>query len=197
MPRFGPALQATGLSVLRAFEAAGVPTVNASGPFALARDKPRSLLALHEAGVPVPATAIACDPAEADAAIERVGGPPVVIKTRRGWHGAGVVLAESVAAARSMVQLLADARQPLVVQRFVGEAKGSDLRLLVAGDRVVAGMRRTAAAGEFRANAGQGGSVEALGPDPELEKIALEATRAHGLAVAGVDLIESKDGPLF
>jgi len=196
VPRIGAAVTAHGLSVIRQMELKGVPTTAGSAAIRLARDKMESLQVMAAAGLPVPATALVRETPDSDWAVATVGGPPVVLKFLSGTHGTGVFLAESLDAAQTILEAMWGIEKNLLVQRYIRAAAGRDLRLFVIGDEVVATIRRTAPPGSFKANLHQGGRAEAVTPDPESVEIALAAAREIGLHVAGVDLLESEDGPL-
>jgi ribosomal protein S6--L-glutamate ligase len=197
VPRIGTSLTEYGLAVIHQFELMGVPVLNASGAVYKARDKLRSLQVLVARGVPVPATLMARNPESVEWCIEQLGGPPVVLKLLQGTQGVGVMLAESLAAAEAILDAMWGLNQNILVQKFIGESRGRDVRCIVVGGRVVAAMRRVARAGSFRSNLHRGGRGESVTPvPPEIERVALEASRAVGLTVSGVDMLEGKDGPL-
>jgi len=196
VPRIGAGVTAHGLSVIRQMELLGVPTTAGSAAVRLARDKMESLQVLAAAGLPVPVTALVRDPPDADWAVATVGGPPVVLKFLSGTHGTGVFLAESVDAAQTILEAMWGIEKNLLVQRYIRAAAGRDLRLFVVGDEVVATIRRTAPPGSFKANLHLGGRAEAVTPDPAAIEIARTAAKEIGLHVAGVDLLESENGPL-
>ncbi len=197
IPRIGTTITEYGLAVLHHFELMGVPVLNPSAAVYRARDKLRSLQVLVEHGVPVPPTLMARSPDSIEWCIEQLGGPPVVLKLLQGTQGVGVMLAESVTAAEAILDAMWGLNQNILVQKFIAESRGKDLRCLVVGDRVVAAMRRVARAGSFRSNIHRGGRGESVHPLPkELERVAVAASRAMGLNVSGVDLLEGKDGPL-
>jgi ribosomal protein S6--L-glutamate ligase len=196
LPRVGMSATAHGLAVLRHMEALGTWALNPARAIALSRDKLASTQRLASRGVPVPDTVGVHELEGLDEAIEAVGGLPVVIKPREGTQGEGVVLAESMGAARSLCEAFRGVGRELLVQRFVAEAAGSDLRALVVDGKVVAAMRRTAAEGDFRANLHRGGSAEAVRLPREYRRAAVRAARLLGLRLAGADLLKSKDGPV-
>jgi ribosomal protein S6--L-glutamate ligase len=144
----------------------------------------------------MPATTFVRNRADVMPAIERVGGAPVVIKLLEGTQGIGVILAPQIKVAEAIIETLQSTRQNVLIQRFVKESKGRDIRALVVGDRVVAAMRRTARGDEFRSNVHRGGSVEKVELDADFERIAVRAAQIMGLKVAGVDLLEGDEGPL-
>jgi ribosomal protein S6--L-glutamate ligase len=197
VPRIGTTITEYGLAVIHHFELMGTPVLNASGAVYRARDKLRSLQVLSSRGVPVPPTLMARNPDSVEWCIEQLGGPPVVLKLLQGTQGVGVMLAESLAAAEAILDAMWGLNQNILVQKFIAESRGTDVRCIVVGDRVVGAMRRVARPGSFRSNIHRGGRGEGLDTiPPEIEKVALEASRAIGLHVSGVDLLESGNGPL-
>ena len=197
VPRFGPSLNRQGLAVLRHLERAGIPTVNSSEATARARDKLRAFQLLVRRDFVMPATAFATRTEDVAYAIDLVGGPPVVVKAAEGMRGSGVMLARTADSARSLVEALTGVAQAVLVQEYVEEAAGRDVRVLVVDGEPVAAVRRQAVDGEFRANASLGASVEPLLLAEAPVDVALRATAALGLGVAGVDLLETKDGPVL
>lgn len=197
LPRIGASITHFGLTVVRQFEQAGVYSVNPSAAIECSRDKLRALQVLSMNKVPVPRTAFLHRKQDLIKAIEEIGGAPVVIKLIEGTQGTGVILAEDLNSAQSIVELLQFARQRILVQKFIAESRGTDLRAFVVGNQVVAAMRRTSSnPKEFRSNVHRGGKAEALDLPPEYEQAALRAAEVAGLSVAGVDLLETKEGPL-
>ena len=196
IPLLTPATAEFGMAVLRQFECMGAIALNPSKAVVRARDKLHSLQLLAQAGVAVPATAFAHERARAEEMVELVGGAPAVIKLPEGRQGVGVVLAESMQSARSMIEAFRSVKQYVLTQRFIEEAKGSDLRVIVIDGVVVAAMKRTGKPGEFRSNLHCGGDPEPVDISPAERALALRATRAVGLNVCGVDILRSKDGPL-
>lgn len=182
------------LAVARHLELAGSYCVNAGGPIARARDKLFALQLLAAAGVPVVPSAVARRPADVRRVVEAFGGPPCVVKLAEGTQGTGVVLVESIASAESVVEALAGINRHLLVQPYVPHER--DLRLIVVGRKVVAAMQRRPREGNFRANIHQGGTGTAHAPSEFEARIALDATGALGLSFAGVDLLETPDGPV-
>jgi ribosomal protein S6--L-glutamate ligase len=196
IPRIGASVSAQGTAVVRQLEQMGVFTLNSSQAIATSRDKLRALQILSGHEIPFPLTAFVRDRESVRDAIAQVGGPPVILKLTEGSQGAGVILADTAKGAEAILESLLLARQSVIVQKFVSESSGSDLRAFVVGGRVVAAMRRRAAPDEFRSNVHRGGRPERVRLDSELERLALRATQILGLRVAGVDLIESDEGPL-
>lgn len=195
IPRIGASVSFFGTAVVRQFEMAGVFCLNSSRAITMARDKLRTLQMLSRHDVGMPPTEFVGDRAAVRPAIERVGGAPVILKILEGTQGLGVVLAESAKTAEAVFETLHAAGQKVLIQRFVAESRGKDIRAFVVGGRVVAAMRRMATGDEFRANVHRGGRVEPLVLLPDHEQIAVRAAQILGLHVAGVDLLESDDGP--
>ncbi|QIW16150.1 ribosomal protein S6 modification protein [Pasteurellaceae bacterium RH1A] len=195
LPRFGTASTQMGLNVLRHLEGQGIPALNGAQAFGLARDKWQSLQALVVAGLPVPSSALMGDLFNPAQGLEGLG-EACVIKTLSGSQGVGVILSERPSSTASILDTLKQAQVDCLVQAFVEEAQGEDIRAFVVGGKVVAAMKRIGQAGDFRANIHQGGTAEALILSREEENIALRAAQAIGLDVAGVDLIRSHHGPM-
>jgi ribosomal protein S6--L-glutamate ligase len=196
IPRIGASITQYGLAVVRQFEMQGVFSLNESVAIGRARDKLRALQLLARAGVGLPSTAFAHGPRKALEVLAEVGGAPVVIKLLEGTQGMGVILAETEASAKSTIEAFSAASVEILVQEFISEAMGTDVRALVVGKRVVAAMRRTGRKGEFRSNLHRGGKAEAVELSPEEIQTALKSTETLGLNVAGVDMLRSKRGPL-
>jgi ribosomal protein S6--L-glutamate ligase len=196
LPRIGASITYFGTAVVRQFEQMDVYTPNTANGIANARDKLRATQILSRHNIGMPATAFVRNRADVRPAIERVGGAPVVIKLLEGTQGIGVILAPEVKTAEAIIETLQSTRQNVLIQRFVSESKGRDIRALVVGDRVVAAMRRTAQGDEFRSNVHRGGSVEQVELTPEYEQVAVRSAQIMGLKVAGVDMLEGADGPL-
>jgi ribosomal protein S6--L-glutamate ligase len=196
LPRVPVSGTLVGTTVARQLELEGVFVLNPSAAISLSRDKFCATQHLQAHGVPVPATVFVNRARDVAAAVERVGGPPVIVKRIEGTQGVGVMLAESAVAAEAIVHAMLAAKQPVMVQHFVEECRGRDLRALVVGDRVVAAARRSARPGEFRSNVHRGGTAEGCLLTPDQERIAVRAARALGVRLAGVDILESKAGPL-
>lgn len=196
IPRIGASVTFYGTAVVRQFEMMGVYTLNESVAITRARDKLRALQLLARRGVGMPATAFAHSPVDTDGVIGLVGGAPLVIKLVEGTQGQGVVLAENAQAARSVIDAFRGLDAYFLVQQFVAEAGNADIRALVVGDKVVASMRRTAKAGDFRANLHRGGSAEPVKLTKEERRAAVRAARIIGLNVAGVDLLRTPQGSM-
>lgn len=195
IPRIGSSITFFGVAVVKQLEQMGVYVCNESLAIKNARDKLRAMQILSRHDVGIPQTAFVRDKEEIMPAIERIGGPPVIIKLLEGTQGVGVILADTGKVAEAIIQTLHSAKQNVLIQKFVKESKGADVRAFVVGDRVVAAMRRRAAPGEFRSNVHRGGSTEALQLTDEFERTAVRAAQIMGLRVAGVDMLESAGGP--
>jgi ribosomal protein S6--L-glutamate ligase len=195
IPRIGASVTDYGLAVLTYFERAGIPSVNSGVSIARSRDKLRALQYLSAHDVGIPRTAMARTPEAIRAAVDAVGGTPVIIKLLQGTQGVGVMIAESPAAVESTIDTLWGLGQNIILQEFVAESKGRDLRAIVVGGELVAAMRRTAKKGEFRSNLHRGGAGKRTELAPEYARAALDAARIMGLGVAGVDMLESSAGP--
>ena len=195
LPRIGTSVTYFGTAVVRQFQQMDVFCANTAHGILNSRDKLRSLQILSRHHIGIPATTFVKDKKDVIPAIERVGGAPVVIKLIEGTQGIGVLLAESRKAAEGIIELLQSQKQNVLVQKFVAESKGKDIRAFVVGDRVVAGMRRVAQGQEFRSNVHRGGVAEAIELDEQYQETAVRAAQILGLRVAGVDMLESADGP--
>ncbi|MCL4129940.1 UNVERIFIED_CONTAM: hypothetical protein GTU68_002682 [Idotea baltica] len=196
IPRIGASITFFGMAVVRQFEQMDVYTPNTSNGIANSRDKLRSIQLLSRHDVGIPGTTFVRDRADVLAAIDRVGGAPVVIKLLEGTQGIGVILAPDNKVAEAVIETLQSTKQNVLIQRFISESRGRDVRAFVVGDRVVAAMRRVAQDDEFRSNVHRGGRTELVDLEPEYARVALQAAQIMGLRVAGVDMLESDDGPL-
>ncbi|SDS95327.1 30S ribosomal protein S6--L-glutamate ligase [Microterricola viridarii] len=197
LPRIGNSITYFGTAVVRQFEQMDVYTPNTANGISNARDKLRASQILSRHEIAMPATAFVHSRADVRLAIERVGGAPVVIKLLEGTQGIGVILAPEVKIAEAIIETLHSTKQNVLIQSFISESKGRDIRALVVGDRVVAAMRRVASGDEFRSNVHRGGTVEAVELTPEYTRAAVRAAQIMGLRVAGVDMLEGNDGPLI
>lgn len=197
IPRIVSDFTEFGSAVLRQFEMQGVFPVNNSLSIVRAQDKLRTLQILAKHNIPMPATGFAHSPENTDQVIKSVGGAPLVIKLINGMEGKGVVLAETKSAATSVVNAFKGLNADILVQQFIKESSGRDLRLYVVGDKVVASMERVAQDDEFRANVALGASVQSVEITKKEERLAVKATKALGLDVAGVDILRSDKGPLI
>jgi len=196
IPRIGASVSFYGAAVVRQFEVMGVYSVNESVAITRSRDKLRASQLLARKGIGLPKTGFANAPGDTDDLLELVGGAPVVIKLLEGTQGVGVVLAETRKAASSVVEAFRGLKANFIVQEFIKEAGGADLRCLVVGDKVVAAMIRQGKEGEFRSNLHRGGSAKLVKISPEERKTAVRSARVMGLNVAGVDLLRSSRGPV-
>ena len=198
IPRIGASITFFGTAVVRQFEQMGVFCLNSSQSISVSRDKLRSLQILSRHRIGIPDTAFVHDLRQVVPTILEMGGPPIVIKLLQGTQGMGVILAETTNTASSVVEALQGAaQQNVLLQGFVKESRGRDVRAFVVGNRVVAAMRRVATGDEFRSNVHRGGNTEAVSLDPEFERAALHAAQIMGLRVAGVDMLESDEGPMI
>ena len=195
--RIKPSVTFYGCALARQFESMDVLTINTSDSIAKSRDKLFSLQLMLKSGINIPTTGFANSPMDTNDLIEMVGGAPLIVKLLEGTQGRGVVLAETKKAAESVINAFKSLRANLLVQEFVKEADGKDLRCFVIDGKVVASIQRTAAPGEFRANIHQGGSASIVKITPEERKLAITAAKVLGLSIAGVDIIRSKNGPLL
>jgi ribosomal protein S6--L-glutamate ligase len=195
LPRIGASITYYGTAVVRQFEEMGVFCANTSNGITNSRDKLRSLQILSRHHIGIPRTTFVSDKKDVLPAIKRVGGAPVVIKLIEGTQGIGVLLAETLKAAESIIELLQSQKQNVLIQKFVAESKGKDIRAFVVGDRVVAAMRRVAQGQEFRSNVHRGGKAEPVELSEEYRQTAVRAAQILGLRVAGVDMLEGAKGP--
>ena len=196
IPRIGASITFYGTAVLRQFEMMGVFPANESVAISRARDKLRSLQLLSRKGVGLPVTGFAHSPDDIDDLLDQVGQPPFVIKLLEGTQGMGVVLAETRKAAESVIQAFMGLRANILVQEFIKEAGGADIRCFVVGDKVVASMKRQAKEGEFRANLHRGGTAKEVKITPEERLTATRVAKIMGLNVCGVDILRSNHGPV-
>ena len=197
IPRIGASITNYGLAVLRQFEMQGVWPLNESVAIGRSRDKLRSMQILAKHGLGLPLTAYANDPKAAEEIINAVTGPPVVSKLLEGTQGIGVVLAETMSSAKSVIEAFRGANVNILVQEFIKEAGGTDIRALVVGGKVVAAMKRTGAADDFRSNLHRGGSAQIIKITPEERSTAVRAAKHMGLNVCGVDMLRSNHGPVI
>jgi ribosomal protein S6--L-glutamate ligase len=196
LPRIGASITFYGMAVVRQFEQMDVYTPNTANGIANSRDKLRAYQILSRHDIGMPSTTFVRDRADVVPAIERVGGAPVIVKLLEGTQGIGVILAPDVRVAETIIETLQSTRQNVLIQRFVAESKGRDIRALVVGDQVIAAMRRIGRDDDFRSNVHRGGRTELVELDDEAKEVAVRAAQIMGLRVAGVDLLESDDGPL-
>ena len=196
IPRIGASVTFYGTAVLRQFEMMGVFPVNESVAISRSRDKLRSLQLLSRKGIGLPVTGFAHAPDDVRDMLEMVGGAPVVIKLLEGTQGIGVVLAETTKAAESVIEAFMGLKANILVQEYIEEAGGADIRCFVVGDRVIAAMKRQAAEGEFRSNLHRGGTASLVKLTPDERQTARRAAKIMGLNVAGVDLLRAERGPM-
>lgn len=196
IPRIGATYTFYGAAVVLQFEMAGVFTLNDSQAISRSRDKLRALQLLSRAGVGLPTTSFAHSTQDIDGLLEVVGGPPIVVKLLEGTQGLGVVLAETKKAAESVISAFRQLDANILVQEYIREARGADIRALVVGGKVVAAMKRQAPAGEFRSNLHRGGEAEPIKVTPGERATAVRAAKTMGLNVAGVDMLQSDSGPM-
>src|SRR5512142_131880 len=197
IPRIGASITGYGLSVVNQFDMMGVPVLNNAVPIQRSRDKLRALQLLSRFGIDIPRTVMCRYRDEVEEAVHMVGGLPCIIKLIQGSQGVGVMIANTADEVAGMLDTLWTLGQEILLQELVAESRGRDVRALVVGDRVVAAMRRTARAGDFRSNIHRGGVAEAVTLDREYAEAAVKAARVMGLEVAGVDMLEARTGPMI
>ena len=195
LPRIGASITYFGTAVVRQFEQMDVFCANSSSGISNSRDKLRSLQILSRHNIGIPKTAFVRSRSDVLPAIERIGGAPVIIKLLEGTQGVGVILADKVNIAEAIIETLQSTKQNVLLQKFVSESKGRDIRAFVIGDRVVAAIRRVAQGQEFRSNIHRGGKTEPVILDETYCQTAIRATQIMGLRIAGVDMLEGRDGP--
>ncbi len=196
IPRIGASVTFYGCAVLRQFEMMGVFPLNESVAISRSRDKLRALQLLSRKGIGLPVTGFAHSPDDIPDLIQMVNGAPLVIKVLEGTQGIGVVLCETQQAAESVIEAFMGLKQDIMVQEYIKEAGGADIRCLVVGDKVIASMKRQAKPGEFRSNLHRGGTASLIKITPEERSTAVRAAKVMGLRVAGVDILRSAHGPL-
>ncbi|NNE24327.1 MAG: 30S ribosomal protein S6--L-glutamate ligase [Rhizobiales bacterium] len=196
IPRIGASVTFYGLAVLRQFEMMGTYPLNESVAIGRSRDKLRSTQLLARDGIGLPVTTFAHDPKQTEEVLKVAGGAPVVIKLLEGTQGIGVVLAETDNSAKSVIEAFRGANVNIMVQEFIKEAGGTDIRALVVGGKVVAAMKRTGAEGDFRSNLHRGGSAKSIKISPEERSVAIRSAKAMGLNVCGVDMLRANHGPV-
>lgn len=196
IPRIGASVTFYGLAVLRQFEMMGVYPLNESVAIGRSRDKLRSTQILAREGVGLPVTTFAHDPKQTEEVLKLAGGAPLVIKLLEGTQGIGVVLADTDRSAKSVIEAFRGAQVNILVQEFIKEAGGSDIRALVVGGKVIAAMKRTGSDDDFRSNLHRGGSAKSVKISPEERSTAIRSAKAMGLNVCGVDMLRSNHGPV-
>ena len=197
IPRIGASITFYGLAVLRQFEMMGVYPLNESVAIGRSRDKLRSMQLLARDGIGLPVTTFAHDPKQTEEVLALAGGAPLVIKLLEGTQGLGVVLADTDRSAKSVIEAFRATNTNILIQEFIKEAGGTDIRALVVGGKVVAAMKRTGAADDFRSNLHRGGSAELIKITPEERSTAVRAANRMGLNVCGVDMLRSNHGPVI
>ncbi|MBO2625093.1 30S ribosomal protein S6--L-glutamate ligase [Shewanella algae] len=196
IPRIGAGITFYGTAVVRQFEMMATYTLNSSMGISRSRDKLRSMQLLSRKGIGLPVTGFANKPSDIPDLIDMVGGAPLVIKLLEGTQGIGVVLAETRKAAESVIEAFMGLKANIMVQEYIKEAQGADIRCFVLGDKVIAAMKRQALPGEFRSNLHRGGTATLVKLSPEERSIAVRAAKTMGLNVAGVDILRSNHGPV-
>ncbi|UWQ17650.1 30S ribosomal protein S6--L-glutamate ligase [Jannaschia sp. M317] len=194
IPRIGASITFYGLAVLRQFEMMGVYPLNESVAIGRSRDKLRSMQLLARDGIGLPVTTFAHDPKQTEEVLALAGGAPLVVKLLEGTQGLGVVLADTDRSAKSVIEAFRATNTNILIQEFIKEAGGTDIRALVIGGKVVAAMKRTGAEGEFRSNLHRGGSAQVIKLTPEERSTAVRAAKSMGLAVCGVDMLRANHG---
>ncbi len=197
IPRIGAKVTRHGAAIVKQFEMNGVFSTARSLGITRARNKVRTLQIMARKGIPIPETVFSINPDNIEQQIEFLGGTPVIIKLQEGTQGLGVILAETKKSAKSIIDTFYKMDTSILIQKYIEESNGEDIRIFVVGKKIVASMKRSSAVGEFRSNVHRGGDTEAIKPTREEQFIALNAVRHLGLGVAGVDLIRSKNGPLL
>lgn len=196
IPRIGASITSYGLAVVRQFDMMGVPVLNHAVAIARSRDKLRAMQLLTKRDLDIPTTVCTKSTAYLDAALNLVGGPPAIVKLHQGTQGIGVMLAETRQSVESTLEAFWTLGQDIILQEFVAESRGRDVRAIVVGGRVVAAMRRRAKRGEFRSNLHRGGECEGITKlDPRFARAAVDAARVMALEVCGVDMLETRRGP--
>lgn len=197
IPRIGSKVTRHGAAIVKQFEMNGIFSTARSLSITRARNKVRTLQIMSRKGIPIPETLFAINPDNIKEQIEILGGAPVIIKLQEGTQGLGVILAETKKSAKSIIDTFYKMDTSILIQEYIEESNGEDIRIFVVGNKIVASMKRTSEVGEFRSNVHRGGGTEVIKPSAKEQFIALNATKYLGLGVAGVDLIRSKKGPLL
>jgi ribosomal protein S6--L-glutamate ligase len=198
IPRIGASLTQYGAAVIQHFDIQGVPSLLSSTALIRSRDKLRSLQYLSKSGIGIPKTVFARHPKAEDVKqlINEIGTTPVILKLLESTHGNGVIKADSVSSAKSALEAFSGIKKDIIIQEFIEEANGKDLRVIVVGGEIVAAMERTGADGDFRSNMHKGGSAKKIELNKKTEMAAIESVKLLGLTVGGVDLLEAERGPL-
>jgi ribosomal protein S6--L-glutamate ligase len=197
IPRIGTKVTRHGAAIVKQFEMNGIFSTARSLSITRARNKVRTLQIMSRKGIPIPETVFAINPDNITEQIEILGGAPVIIKLQEGTQGLGVILAETKKSAKSIIDTFYKMDTSILVQEYIEESNGEDIRIFVVGGKIIASMKRSSEVGEFRSNVHRGGTTEVITPTKKEQAIALNATKYLGLGVAGVDLIRSKKGPLL
>ena len=197
IPRIGAKVTRHGAAIVKQFEMNGVFSTARSLGITRARNKVRTLQIMARKRIPIPETLFSVNPDNIEEQIKILGGTPVIIKLQEGTQGLGVILAETKKSAKSIIDTFYKMNTSILLQKFIEESNGEDIRIFVVGSKIVASMKRTSALGEFRSNVHRGGNTEAIQPTPKEQFIALNAVKDLGLGVAGVDIIRSNKGPLL
>ncbi len=197
IPRIGSKVTKHGAAIVKQFEMNGVFSTARSLGITRARNKIRTLQIMTRKGIPIPETLFSINPDNIEEQISLLGGPPVIIKLQEGTQGLGVILAESQKSAKSIIDTFYKMDTSILIQKYIEESNGEDIRIIVVGNKVIASMKRTSAIGEFRSNVHRGGNTEKITPTSKEQDLAINAVKHLGLGVAGVDLIRSKKGPLL
>ena len=195
IPRIGASVTGYGLAVVSHLDLMDVPVVNPAGPIGRSRDKLRALQMLLRGGLDIPRTVMAHDRSDVAKLVQEVGGLPAIVKLLRGTQGVGVMIASTMVEVQSLLDTFWDLGQEIVLQEFIRESKGRDVRALVVGDRVVGAMRRRAKQGEFRSNLHRGGEGTPIDLPAPYAEVAVKAAQIVGLGICGVDMLESETGP--
>ncbi|MFN3172302.1 MAG: 30S ribosomal protein S6--L-glutamate ligase [Hyphomicrobiales bacterium] len=196
IPRIGASITFYGMAVLRQFEMMGVYPLNESVAIGRSRDKLRSMQLLARDGIGLPVTTFAHDPKQTEEVLALAGGAPLVVKLLEGTQGLGVVLADTDRSAKSVIEAFRATNTNILVQEFIKEAGGTDIRAIVVGGKVIAAMKRTGAEGDFRSNLHRGGSAQVIKLSPEERSTAVRSAKAMGLNVCGVDMLRANHGPV-
>lgn len=197
IPRIGAKVTRHGAAIVKQFEMNGVFSTARSLGITRARNKVRTLQIMARKRIPIPETLFSVNPDNIEEQIKILGGTPVIIKLQEGTQGLGVILAETKKSAKSIIDTFYKMNTSILLQKYIEESNGEDIRIFVVGNKIVASMKRSSALGEFRSNVHRGGNTEAIEPTTKEQFIALNAVKYLGLGVAGVDIIRSKKGPLL
>ncbi len=197
IPRIGAKVTRHGAAIVKQFEMNNIFSTARSLGITRARNKVRTLQIMARKGIPIPETLFSINPNNIGEQIELLGGPPVIIKLQEGTHGSGVILAESKKSAKSIIDTFYKMDTSILLQKYIEEANGEDIRIIVVGNKVVASMKRISDLDDFRSNVHRGAETQAIKPTAKEQFIALNATKHLGLGVAGVDLMRSKKGPVL